>query len=115
MTDKIIVLSTCPSREDAGRLGRILVEARLAACVTLLENAGSIYRWQDNIEEATEVLIIIKTRSELFAALRERIASIHPYEVPEIIAMPVVDGSPSYLDWIDRETAHQENSKGVAP
>ena len=109
MTDKIIVLSTCPSREEAERIGKAIVEARLAACVNLVDGIHSIYLWKGEMEQNTEVLLVIKTRRELFNALRERLSQMHTYEVPEVLAVPVIDGSPAYLDWIDREVAPPEN------
>ena len=103
MTDKIVVLSTCDSEEQAKKLARHLVELRLAACVNILPAARSVYRWKDQVEEADECLLVIKTRRELFSALREALVKMHTYEVPEVIALPVVDGSVEYLAWLDRE------------
>src|ERR1700686_4085845 len=105
MTDKIVVLTTCDSEELATRLARHLMDQRLAACVNIVPGARSVYRWKDKIEESTEVLLMIKSRRELFPALRDEIEKIHTYEVPEIIAMPVVDGSEAYLSWIEKELA----------
>ena len=103
MTDKIVVLSTCESAEEASKLARHLVEARLAACVNILPGARSVYRWQGEIADAAECLLVIKSRRDLFPRLREAIAGMHSYEVPEVVALPVVDGSESYLAWLDRE------------
>jgi periplasmic divalent cation tolerance protein len=103
VTDKIVVLTTCESEEQATRLARRLVEERLAACVNILPGARSIYRWQEKIEEATELVLVIKSRRDLFPKLREAIARLHSYEVPEVIALPVVDGSDAYLRWLDGE------------
>jgi periplasmic divalent cation tolerance protein len=103
MTDKIVVLSACDSEESAAALARTLVEQRLAACVNIVPGARSIYRWQGKIEDTTEWLLIIKSRRDLFAQLREAIAKTHSYEVPEVLALPVVDGSEAYLAWLDRE------------
>jgi periplasmic divalent cation tolerance protein len=103
VTDKIVVLSTCESEEQAAQVARHLVEHRLAACVNILPGARSIYRWKGAIEEAGELLLVIKSRRDLFAAIRAAIQKIHSYEVPEVIAIPVVDGSESYLAWLDRE------------
>jgi len=105
MTDKIVVLSTCDSEEEAGRLARMLVEHRLAGCVSIVPGARSIYRWKDKIEDTPEFVLIIKSRRDLFDALRVEIAKIHSYEVPELIALPVVDGADRYLAWLDRELA----------
>jgi periplasmic divalent cation tolerance protein len=104
MTDKIVVMTTCGQEEEARRLARALVEARLAACVQVVPHMCSAYWWQGKVEEAGEFLLLIKTRRPLFDRLRAEIAKTHSYTVPEIIALPVVDGSRSYLEWIDRET-----------
>jgi periplasmic divalent cation tolerance protein len=103
MTDKIIVLSTCDSEEQASRIARRLVEQRVAACVNIVPNVRSVYRWQEKIEDAAEFLLVIKSRRDLFAALRAEIEKIHSYDIPEMIAIPVVDGSRAYLGWLDRE------------
>ena len=110
MTDKVIVLSTCSSREEADRIARGLVEERLAACVNVVEGVSSVYRWKDAVQEDSEILLIIKSRRDLVARLNERLAAMHTYEVPEAIAIPVVDGSAAYLDWLERELTPQGNS-----
>jgi len=107
MTDKIVVFSTCDSVEQAERIARHLIEKRLAACVNILPPARSIYRWEDAIEEAQEHILMIKSRRDLFPALRLELAGLHSYEVPEVIALPVVEGSEAYLAWIDRELSRQ--------
>jgi len=107
MTDKIVVFNTCGSLEEAQRLGRALVEKRLAACVSLIPGVRSIYHWKDAIEEEEEVLLVIKTSRRLLEDLRAEIERLHSYEVPEVIAMQVVDGSERYLAWLDRELAHK--------
>jgi len=101
MTDKIVVLTTCDSEKRAEQLARHLVEHRVAACVNILPKARSIYRWQEKIEDASEWVLLIKSRRDLFAALRAEIQKIHTYEVPEVIAIPVVDGYEPYLGWLD--------------
>ncbi len=103
MTDKIVVLTTCDSKKRADKLARHLVKQRVAACVNVLPKARSIYRWNEKVEEASEWMLIIKTRRDLFAALRTEIQTQHSYEVPEVIALPVVDGSESYLAWFDAQ------------
>jgi periplasmic divalent cation tolerance protein len=103
VTDKIVVLSTCDSEESAVALARALVEERVAACVNVIPGARSIYRWQGKIEDAAEWVLVIKSRRDRFERLREAIVRLHSYEVPEVIALPVVDGSPEYLEWLDRE------------
>ena len=101
MTDKIVVLSTCGSADEAERIARRLVEERLAACVSVVPGVRSHYRWQGAVESSDEWLLVIKSTRERFDALRTVLAAAHSYEVPEIIALPVVDGAASYLDWID--------------
>ncbi len=103
MTDKIVVYSTCDSEEQAGAIARSLLEQRLAACVTILPGARSIYRWKGEIEDNPEWMLVIKSRRDLMDQLRAAIGKIHSYEVPELLAVPVVDGSEEYLAWLDRE------------
>jgi uncharacterized protein involved in tolerance to divalent cations len=110
MTDKIVVLCTCSSAEEARRLAGALIEKRLAACVNLLPPVRSIYHWKGAIEEGDETLMIIKSSRPLFERLRSEIARLHSYEEPEIVALPIVDGSESYLDWMDRELARSERA-----
>ncbi len=105
MTDKIVVLATCGSETEAGKIAGALVEGRLAACVNILPGVRSVYRWQSAIEDSSEWLLIIKSRRELFGKLREQIAHLHSYTVPEIIALPIVAGAESYLGWLDAELA----------
>src|SRR5580658_2168369 len=105
MTDKIVVLSTCASPEEAERIARALVEKRLAACVNVLPAVRSIYRWKDAIEDQQETLLVIKSSRGLFDALRAQIEKMHSYEVPEIIALPMVDGAEAYLEWMGRALA----------
>ena len=103
MTDKIVVLSTCDSETKAVELARSLVEQKVAACVNIVPGVISIYRWQGKVENAAEWVLVIKSRRDLFDKLREAIARTHSYEVPEVIALPIVDGSEAYLGWMDRE------------
>jgi periplasmic divalent cation tolerance protein len=105
MTDKIVVLSTCDSEDEAAQVARALVDKRLAGCVNIIAGARSIYRWKDSIEDSPEWLLVIKSRRGLFPALRAEIARLHTYEVPEVIALQVVEGSETYLAWLDRELA----------
>ena len=110
MTDKIVVLSTCASPDEAGRIARGLVEKRLAACVNVLPGIRSIYRWQGAVEDEAEVLLVIKSSRALFNQLRIELERMHSYEVPEAIAIPVVEGSERYLAWMDRELAAGQDS-----
>src|SRR5438105_6553588 len=103
MTDKIVVFSTCETAEQASSLARHLVERRLAACVNIISGVHSVYRWKGEIEDSAEHLLVIKSRRELFDSLRAELQKMHSYEVPEVIALPVVDGSESYLAWLDNE------------
>jgi periplasmic divalent cation tolerance protein len=112
MTDKIVVLTTCASAEEAQRVARALVEKRLAACVNVLPGIRSVYRWKDAdgsdaIQDDEETLLFIKTSRTLMEELRGEIERLHSYDVPEIIALPVVDGSERYLAWMTRELAHK--------
>ena len=105
MTDKIVVLTNCGSAEEAARIARALVEKKLAACVNVMPPGRSIYRWKGGIEDQQESLLVIKTSRALFNDLRVEIEKLHSYEVPEVIAVPIVDGSDGYLEWLDRELA----------
>jgi periplasmic divalent cation tolerance protein len=100
MTDKRIVLSTAGSETEARKIARHLVENQLAACVNVVPQIESIYRWEDKIESAREWLLVIKTTSQNFAAVRDAILELHSYDCPECIALPIEDGSVAYLEWI---------------
>jgi periplasmic divalent cation tolerance protein len=100
MTDAVVVLVTAPSADVAATLARTLVEERLAACGNVLPGLRSIYRWEGKVLDEPEVLLLLKTQRSRFAELRDRILALHPYEVPEVIALPVEAGSERYLDWI---------------
>lgn len=101
----VVVFSTFPGAERAAEVARTLVDERLAACVNLVPAVRSIYRWQGAVQDDTEALAIIKTTSERLPALRERLAALHPYDVPEILALPVADGHAPYLAWLAAETS----------
>lgn len=104
MTDKIIVFSTCGSEEEARKLAGTLIEKRLAACVNITAPVNSVYRWKGVVEEAHEWLLIIKSRRERFEDIRAALETAHSYELPEVLAIPVLDGSPNYLTWLEDET-----------
>ena len=99
------MLTTLPNRAGAEALARELLEARLAACVQIGATAQSLYHWRGEIETAEEIPLAVKTRSALYARVEEAIRRRHPYELPEIVAVPITDGLPAYLDWIVAETA----------
>ena len=101
----LICLTTCPDRDAADHIAAALVEERLAACVNIVPGLHSVYRWQGAVEHAGEVLLLIKTTRARYAALETAIRARHPYELPEIVAVPVTQGLPGYLDWIVAETA----------
>ncbi len=103
MTDKIVVFSTAASAEEAEKIARRLVEERLAACVNVIREIRSFYRWQGKTEDAVEWLLVIKSSREHFDALRAAVEKLHSYDVPEVIALPVVDGARNYLNWMDGE------------
>jgi periplasmic divalent cation tolerance protein len=100
MTEFIQVVTTTETEEDAGKIARALVEERLAACVQVSGPITSTYRWQGNVETAREWVCTAKSRGDLFDRMEESIRRVHPYEVPEILAIPIVAGSRSYLDWL---------------
>lgn len=94
-----IVFTTCPDAGTAERIARVLVEEKLAACVNMLPPMRSIYSWKGRVEDASEQLLVIKT-AQPFAVVRDRIRNLHPYELPEIITVPIADGLPDYLAWL---------------
>ena len=103
MSEALIVFCTCGSKEEAERVARMLVEERLAACVNVLPGIRSVYRWQGAVESGDEILLLMKTTADKFSALRDRIQEIHSYDVPEIVALPVVAGSERYLAWLEEQ------------
>lgn len=105
LANQIVVLCTVPDRESGDRIATALVEERLAACINLVPDLSSTYRWQGEVQHATECLLIIKSVAERFEALRVRIRALHAYELPEIIALPIQQGDPDYLQWIAANSA----------
>ena len=108
MTDTIQVITTTDTKAGAQAIASALVEKRLAACVQIIGPITSTYRWQGEIETTEEWLCLIKSRRDLYEALEEAIREVHPYDVPEILAVPVVAGSRDYLDWMDGELQEGE-------
>lgn len=99
-SQSLVVYCTCPDLATAERIAETLVDERLAACVNIIPGLTSIYRWQGQIQRDAELLLIIKTRNMLYPLLEARIRELHPYAVPEIIALPIQSGSAAYLNWI---------------
>lgn len=100
MDEAIVVLVTAPSEEVAASLARTLVEERLAACGNVVAGLRSIYRWEGAIRDEPEVLLLLKSRRSAFERLRARVVELHPYETPEVLALPVLAGHGPYLDWV---------------
>lgn len=101
--DHIVVFITAGDSEEAGRIARGLLEQRLAACVNIVGGVDSRYWWRGQLDEAKESLLIVKTKGRLLPEVMASVKKLHSYEVPEIIALPVIGGSDEYLDWLDRE------------
>ena len=104
MSQILIVFTNCPDEACANTIALALVEARLAACVNILPRAQSLYRWQGKIESATEIPLFIKSTAANYPALEAAIQKLHPYDIPEIMALPVERGLPAYLNWVAAET-----------
>lgn len=101
----LLVFCTCPDQDEARRIARSVIERRLAACVNILPAVESIFRWEGTIDSASESLLLIKTTAERFAELRDHIAELHSYDVPEVIALPLTAGFDPYLGWIKESVA----------
>lgn len=104
MSDAIVVMVTCASTPEAEAIARQLLEERLVACVNIAGRIRSLYHWQGTVARESESLLLMKTRAEKFDELSRRVKELHPYEVPEIIGMPIMVGNPDYLDWIREST-----------
>lgn len=104
-TDCVIVCTTLPAGADGAALARTLVGERLAACVSIQPGVRSVYRWREEIEEDAEQQLLIKTTAERVPPLRERIGALHPYDVPELLVLPVSGGGAEYLEWVRESTA----------
>lgn len=101
----LLILCNAPDAACAQSIAQALVERRLAACVNLLAPCRSVYRWQGKVEEASEIPLLIKSTAARYAELESALRELHPYEVPEIIALPIAAGLPAYLGWVTQETA----------
>ena len=98
--DEIVVITTCDDRGVAERIASSLVEKRLAACVNMVDSVASVYRWKEGVEKAREILLLAKTNREQFPGVQAEIERLHSYELPEVIALPVIAASDRYLDWL---------------
>lgn len=101
---EIVVYITASNEDEAAKIARALVEARLAGCVNIIRNIRSIYSWQGKIEDEPEVLMVVKTRKTLFESLSRKVKELHSYSVPEIIALPIAEGNVDYLKWLEEVT-----------
>ncbi|HEY6862659.1 MAG TPA: divalent-cation tolerance protein CutA [Burkholderiales bacterium] len=102
--EALLVISNLPDRASAEKLAHLLIDQRLAACVNVLSPCRSVYRWKGKVDDAEEFPLLIKTTRERYAALEAAVRKHHPYELPEIIALPLAAGLPAYLDWVAAET-----------
>lgn len=100
MTDKVVIMVTASSRGECRKIARHLVESKLAACVNITQAIQSVYRWKGKITDAREFLLVIKSTRELFPEIQAAISKAHSYATPEIICLPIIDGSPDYLQWL---------------
>lgn len=110
MTDKIVVLSSCGSSEEGLRIARALVEAKLAACVSVTAGATSVYRWEGRLEEASEAILLIKSARRVLDRLREELLRLHSYDLPEMLVLDVAEGPERYLDWIEGEIVKEDRT-----
>lgn len=105
MTEVLVVYSTFADEATAARVARTLVEERLIACANILPGARSVYRWQDQVKDEREVVVLMKTRKQDWTAFMSRLHELHPYDVPECIAVRVAAGAPRYMEWLDTALA----------
>ncbi len=105
MTDKIVILMTCKNAREAGRIARHLLDKRLIACANLIPQVSSIYRWKGKVVSEKECWVILKSSRKLLPTLQIEVDKEHSYSLPELIALPIIDGSPNYLNWIAEELA----------
>jgi periplasmic divalent cation tolerance protein len=102
------IYMTAGSKSEAQKIGKALVESRLAACVNILDNMQSIYRWEEKIQEDSEVVLIAKTTESLVSQLIDKVKSLHSYDCPCIVSLPILDGYPPFLDWIKMNTGESD-------
>lgn len=105
MSETLVVLTNAPDADTAETIARRLVDQQLAACVNVLAPCRSVYRWENKVEDATEIPLLIKTTTARYAEVERMITQLHPFEAPEILALPVRRGLPAYLDWVAQETS----------
>lgn len=105
-----LIYITVGSQEEARAIGRALVESRLAACVNLIDRMSSMYWWNGQVQEDQEVVLIAKTRESLVGALIEKVRALHSYECPCVVSLPILDGNPPYLAWLEHETRSDSSS-----
>ena len=115
MTDKVVILVTSSDRRECRKIARRLVKARLAACVNITQPVESIYRWEGKIEDDKEFLLVIKSTRKLFPEIRREILALHSYKVPEVICLPIVDGSQAYLHWLGESVKQPGPAPEVVP
>lgn len=99
-----IIKSTAANKEDAELIAKHLVEEKLIACCNIIENVTSVYNWNNKLNQDSEVLMIMKTKTQLYAKIEEEIKKLHKYDIPEIICIPIISGSKDYLNWIEEQT-----------
>jgi len=114
VTDKVVILVTAASRDESNKIARHLVEKRLAACVNISPGIESVYRWEGQIVEGGEFLLIIKSSKELFGEIKNEIVGLHSYRTPEIICLPIIEGSSDYLQWISDSLKSRSLKDAVA-
>ena len=110
----MIVFTNAPDRAVAEKIARTLVEQKLAACVNILAGCMSIYRWDGSVETAAEVPLLIKTRADIYPEVEAAIKNLHPYQLPEIVALPVAEGSREYLEWITEAKREETRNERMA-
>lgn len=115
MTDKVIILVTAASRRECKKIAKHLVEAKLAACVNITQGIESIYRWEGKIADDKEFLMLIKSTRELFPEVKHAISQIHSYHTPEIICLPIIDGSRNYLQWLSDSVRRPAQGESEPP